>query len=142
MCTAVPKLVRKKNPKDIRYLTDFKIKTYIQAADFDENVNIYPPGGKLSNNQFTQFMDSPKEKGLQQAIVVFRVGIFYQMLEWSQESSQGQPWIRLFFCRFFFWMRTKKFLSIQRPIRLCLRYILTNSQVLFMFRGKRLAFSN
>ena len=53
MCTTVPKLVRKKNPKDIRYLTDFKIKTYIQAADFDENVNIYPPGGKLSNNQFT-----------------------------------------------------------------------------------------
>ena len=69
MCTAaVPTLVREKNPK---------IKTYIQAADFDENANIYPPGGKLSNNQFTWFMDSPKEKGLQQAIVVFRVGIFY-----------------------------------------------------------------
>ena len=47
MCTAVPKLVRKQNPKDIRYLTDFKIKTYIQAADFDENANIYPPDGKI-----------------------------------------------------------------------------------------------
>ena len=52
MCTAVPKLVRKKSKRH-RYLTEFKIKTYIQAADFDENANIYPPGGKLSNNQFT-----------------------------------------------------------------------------------------
>ena len=41
MGTAVPKLVRK-DPKDI---TGFKIKTYIQAADFDKNANICPPGG-------------------------------------------------------------------------------------------------